>query len=46
MNAVDDPHAWMLKAQQDLLCIDNNLAAARIPWMSLLSIHSRRRRRR
>ena len=32
MNAADDPQAWIYKARQDLLCIDNNIAAAQVPW--------------
>jgi HEPN domain-containing protein len=32
MSAADDPQEWISKAREDLLCIDNNLAAAQIPW--------------
>ncbi len=33
MSAPDSPYeAWLRKAEHDLLNIDNNLAAARIPW--------------
>ena len=32
MSNPDDPASWMAKAQADMLCIDNNLSAARIPW--------------
>jgi HEPN domain-containing protein len=32
MSNPDDPHAWIQKADADLLCIRNNLNAACIPW--------------
>lgn len=32
MRNPDDPAAWIAKADSDLLCIDNNLNDARIPW--------------
>jgi len=28
----DDPLAWMAKANNDLLCIKNNLVASEVPW--------------
>lgn len=39
MSDPDDPAAWMGKADEDLLCIDNNLAAARVPW-ELVAYHA------
>ena len=32
MSNLDDPTSWLAKARGDLLCIDNNLASARVPW--------------
>ena len=32
MSNLDDPASWLAKARSDLLCIDNNLASARVPW--------------
>ena len=32
MSNPDDPAAWVAKAQSDLLCIENNLSAAEVPW--------------
>jgi HEPN domain-containing protein len=28
----DDPQAWIAKARNDLLCIDNNLRCSEVPW--------------
>ncbi len=35
MSSADDPQAWLAKARADILCIDNNLAAAQVPWDAL-----------
>lgn len=32
MSGPDDPHVWLAKAENDLLCIHNNLNDDRIPW--------------
>ena len=32
MSDADHPQAWIETAESDFLCIENNLAAKRIPW--------------
>jgi HEPN domain-containing protein len=32
MASADDPKAWLAKSRGDILCIENNLAAAKVPW--------------
>lgn len=32
MSDPDDPASWLMKAENDLLCISNNLASAQVPW--------------
>src|SRR5436309_7755862 len=32
MSDADHPQAWIEKAESDFLCIENNLAAKRVPW--------------
>jgi HEPN domain-containing protein len=32
MSNPDDPASWVAKADSDLLCIDNNLNDAHVPW--------------
>lgn len=32
MSDPDDPSAWLAKAENDLLCIRNNLNDAHVPW--------------
>lgn len=32
MSAVTDPAAWLAKADNDLLTIENNIRAPRVPW--------------
>ncbi len=39
MSNPDDPSAWMDKADEDLLCIENNMVAARVPW-ELVAYHA------
>jgi HEPN domain-containing protein len=34
-----DPQAWVSKAEQDLLAIENNVNAARVPW-SIVCYHA------
>lgn len=31
----DDPRSWLAKAEEDLLCIDNNLNARQTPWAAV-----------
>lgn len=38
-SAERDPQAWLNKVNEDLLAIDNNLAAARTPW-SIVAFHA------
>lgn len=35
MSGPEDPRAWVEKADEDLLTIENNLAAARTPWSAV-----------
>lgn len=35
MSGLDDPKAWVAKADEDLLNIENNLAASRVPWSTV-----------
>lgn len=39
MSDPDDPHAWVAKAQADLLCIENNLRSRETPW-ELVAYHA------
>ena len=39
MSNPDDPHAWLEKVEADLLSIENNLVAQRIPW-SIVGFHA------
>lgn len=39
MSNPDDPNAWLEKVDADLLAIENNLVAPRIPW-SVVAFHA------